>query len=189
MYWKMEGGAVIFQNFDINYIKMVLSGDDKKLQKSFFNLLELNHMQCDTDDMIRSLSVKADDFTGTSARLHDVSSLLLRRRQLMEEQKKEIQCEMWRLMEEEETVRRIWACYRGLEGEEFQIVRALYAERQLYSAVERESGMSHGTFEKKRAAAIRKIQSLYHSELDNLAIITKKYKTDHQNSQKKVRAV
>ena len=109
MYWKMEGGAVIFQNFDINYIKMVLSGYDKKLQEIEERLLELNHMQCDTDDMIRSLSVKADDFTGTSARLHDVSSLLLRRRQLMEEQKKEIQCEMWRLMEEEETVRRIWA--------------------------------------------------------------------------------
>ena len=99
-----KGGAVIFQNFDINYIKTVLSGYDKKLQEIEERLLELNHMQCDTDDMIRSLSVKADDFTGTSVRMHDVSSLLLRRRQLMEEQKKEIQCEMWRLMEEEETI-------------------------------------------------------------------------------------
>lgn len=146
-------------------------------------------MQCNTDEMIRSLSVKADDFTGTSVKMHDVSSLLLRHRELMEEQKKEIRCEMWRLMEEEETVRRIWACYRGLEGEEFQIIRALYAERQLYAAVERESGMSHGTFEKKRAAAIRKIQSLYYSELDNLEIITKKYKTDDKNPRKKVKAV
>ena len=48
MYWKMEGGAVIFQNFDINYIKMVLSGYDKKLQEIEERLLELNHMQCDT---------------------------------------------------------------------------------------------------------------------------------------------
>lgn len=168
----------MYQDFDADYIKKVLSGYEEKLREIEDRLLELNRMQCDTEDMIRSLSVKADDFTGTAERMHDVSSLLIRHKQMMEEQRKEIQCEMWRLMEEEETIRRIWACYRALDGEEFQIVRALYAERQLYAVVERASGMSHGTFEKKRAQALRKIQTLYHSELDNMAIITRKFTQD-----------
>lgn len=164
----------IYQNFDTGYVKKVLSGYEGKLEEIEQRILELCRMQNDTDELIRSLSVQAGDLTGNNPKMKDVSSLILRHKRLTEERKKEIQCEMWRLMEEEETIKRIWACYRALDGEEFWIIRALYVEKQLYAAVEKQSGMSHGKFEKKRSDAMKKIQKLYNSSMDNVSIIAHK---------------
>lgn len=164
----------IYQNFDARYVKKVLAGYEKRLMEIERRMEELYRMQNDTDELIRSLSVQMDDFSGNNPKLKDVSSLLLRHKHLTEERQKEIQCEMWRLMEEEETIKRIWACYRALEGEEFWIIRELYAQDQLYAAVEKQSGMSHGKFEKKRSDAMKRIQKLYNSSLDNVSIIARK---------------
>lgn len=142
----------------------------KRLTEINDRILELYHLGSDTESIIASLSFK-NGLEEMQERQRDISSLLLRHKAIMAEQEKEISMEMWRLAEEEETLKRIWICYRALDTLHFRIVRRLYVEKSLYAAVEKEFCMSHGKFEKERAAAIRRIMELYCSDMDNLQIL------------------
>ena len=160
----------IYSTITLNFIKKALGCYRQRLAEINERIVELYRLGSDTDSIIESLTFRhgPDD----AVRQKDLSSLLLRHKSMVEEQEQEIRMEMWRLAEEEETLKRVWICFRALDAMQFKIIQKLYVEKELYASVERESGMSHGKFEKERTAAMTRILELYHSDLDNLQILT-----------------
>lgn len=166
----MKGGNLIFSTISVDYVKQVLGEYRQRLADINERILELYRLGSDTEGIIESLTFK-NSLDEAKQRQKDISSLLLRHHAMIAEQEKEISMEMWRLAEEEETLKRIWVCYRALDTVQFRLIRRLYVEKNLYAAVEQEFHMSHGKFEKERAAAMRRIMELYYSDMDNLQIL------------------
>ncbi|HBA63831.1 MAG TPA: hypothetical protein DCZ20_08245 [Lachnospiraceae bacterium] len=164
---SQKGGGNIYNTISVTYVKKALGDYKGRLADIHERIQELYRLGNDSEGMIASLTFRKEP----EEKQRDLSSLLLRHRAMMAEQEQEIRMEMWRLAEEEETLRRIWVCYRALNELHFKIIRRLYVEKELYASVERECGMSHGKFEKERSAAMKRIVELYHSDLDNLEIL------------------
>lgn len=128
----------------------------------------------DTDTTILSLSLGSNQLgeTSRSNNKSDLSDLLIRQEHLIRERATNVRAELWRLLEWQESIERIWLCYRSLDSKAFWIITELYVYKKLYSTVENESNMSHGSFEKMRSIAIKEICKLYKSDFSNFSIIT-----------------
>ena len=99
----------------------------------------------------------------------------------------EIRKIMWELVEEEDSISRLWACFYALNDPFYSILNALYVENQLYQAVENNFDMSHKTFEKYRQRGIELLLLFYNSD-ESIAKLMRSYskeKTDKRQGRGK----
>lgn len=157
-----------------DYIKRVLQTHQERRGEIHKRLMAIYDELQDTDSLLRSVSIKKIEWDrighqqgGTS----DLTDIMLRHQQVARENGIELRQEMIRLTEEEELNNRIWVCFNSISGKGHDYLKYLYVKGYPYKAVEQESGVSHKTFEKTRQDAIKQIQRLCESDLNNIEII------------------
>jgi len=161
-------------NIDEDYIKKVLSKYHEKIRGIHNRLLELyNHLDV-ADELIKEVAYKSinyDCIGGSSGDKTDLTNVMIKHENLAMNRSKDVRAEMWRLIEEEETLDRVWRCYNAITGPGFDYITKLYVEGRSYKETEKESGTSHKTFEKSRSRAMKDILKLYNSQYTNSEII------------------
>ena len=170
---------------DDKYVKKVLCERNKRRMEIHKRIMELYGEMQDSDDMIRSMAaskISYDWERRKGAVKKDLGDWLFLHKQLIKNQNREIEVELWNLTQEEERMNRIWVCFRTLEVKEQEFLQKLYVEGHAYKDVERESGLSHKSFETIRAKGVKRIIQLYESEMSNQEIIEQSGQA-HFNSQ------
>ena len=155
-------------------VKYALEHGVEELKLIHKRILELYIELGDTEAMIRSTSMKSSKYgfvSGGGAKW-DLSDLLQKHEVLQKQREIEIKEQIWRLTDEEAMINRIRTCYQTLRGEEYNFLQKLYVQKKPYKSVEKDSGVSHRTFEKIRKTAMRKVISLFESNYSNQEIIT-----------------
>lgn len=163
----------IYKEISDSFIKAVLRNHKQRLLEIHKRILELYEEMQDTDSMIRSMSTssKLGKIGGGKTSSQDLGDFLIRHHKMLKQQNEELRAELWRLSEEEETINRVWICFRALEGKEQEYLQLLYVEGRTYKETEMESGVSHKTFETIRGNGIKRIRKLYESSWSNREIV------------------
>ena len=78
---------------------------------------------------------------------------------------------IYQLMQEEESLKRVWICYQGLPYRQRAVLKALYVEHKPWKVVRAELRMSHSTLSNNRSSAIQNIRQLYDSEFTDMQIM------------------
>lgn len=161
-----------------DYIKRVLRDHQKLITAIHDRLLELYSEMDDSDGMIRAATFGSSRLNiggGHSSEKSDLTDIMLRHFKLLKAQSQEIRTEMWRLIEEQETINRIWICYKAIDGEARQLLTDLYVKERPYKDVQFEAlknkGISRTSFERMRKEGIAEIERLYYSDITNVDII------------------
>lgn len=160
------------------YIKTVLRDRQGLLTAIHDRLLELYHEMDNSDEAIKSAtfgSVHENIGGGRSSDQKDLTDIMLRHFQLLKAQSIEIRHEMNRLVEEQETINRIWCCYTALNINEKEILTELYVKDLPYKEVEcdaKKRGVSSTTLERRRKTGLQELRKLYNSDMTNVDIIS-----------------
>ena len=96
---------------------------------------------------------------------------MLKQKKIYQEQAQDLQSEIISILEEEESIHRIWVCFRALEDPGRKYLEEIYVFNNLYRYVEQTSGVSHRKFEETRSQAMKELIRLYQSDLSNKEII------------------
>lgn len=161
-----------------DYIKTVLSKHQDLLAAIHERILELYQEMEDSDEVIKSATFGGAHENiggGRSSDKKELTDIMLRHFALLKAQSQEIRLEMTRLVEEEETINRIWCCFRVLDKDIKQILTELYVRGRPYKEVEYEAqkhDISRTTFERLRKSGFEEIKKLYASSMSNIDIIT-----------------
>lgn len=163
----------IFKDITSDFVKMVLRTHKERLFQIHKRILELYEEMQDTDSMIRSMSTssKLGKIGGGKTSSQDLGDLLIRHHKLLKQKSEELRAELFKLSEEEETINRVWICFRALTGQEQAYLQSLYVEGKTYKEAELESRVSHRTFEITRKNGIKRILKMYQSSLNNQEIL------------------
>ncbi len=164
------------QKIDENRIKEVLGSHRELLQELRKRILMLQDEIMDTDSILKAVSMKKLNLHsggggGQGGQHQDMLDAMIKHQQMERRYAIELSNEIYRLVEEEESINRIMVCFRALRGKEYTYIRRLYVEKEPYKAVEQESGVSHSRFESIRTDGLKQIQSLYESRLSNVSIM------------------
>ncbi len=158
-------------------IKKILGNRDPRLKEIHERILAIHDELADTDSLIESASMKTmewDKEGGIKGGIKkDLVDVMLRHQKLAREREIDLRGELYQLAEEEETITRIWVCFRALRGREYRFLEQLYVKGIPYKAAEMESGVSHKTFERYRRRGLKKILDMYRSEFRNLEIVNR----------------
>ena len=169
-------------------IKNALAGDFAELEEIHKRILILHEELSNTVSMIQSAAMKSPRYGnvggGAGTQKNDLTEIMIRHERLQRQREIEIREEIFRLTEEEEVINRIRVCYQALRGKEYGFLRELYVRGHPYKVVEKNSGVSHGTFERIRKSGIRKIQQMYASNFSNQEIIAKSSERHKRKSKK-----
>lgn len=154
-------------------VKRALKNEFKELEEIHNRILALYDELMNAKSLIQSIVLKSPQLgnVGEGGFQRDLTEIMLKHERLTRQREIEIREELRSLTEEEETVNRIKVCFEELRGKEYSYLYELYVKCNPYKAVERESGVSHRTFEKIRQSGIRKIIQLYESSYCNQDII------------------
>lgn len=177
----------IYTEISDNFIKTVLRTYKQRLEEIHKRILELYEEMQDTDSMIRSMSIssKPGKIGGGKTNSQDLGDFLIRHHKMLKQKNEELRAELWRLSEEEETMNRVWICFRALEGKEQKYLQHMYVEGRTYKETELESGLSHKRFETIRGSGIKRIHELYQSKWTNQNIVGMQKKTMPTKKEKK----
>lgn len=157
-------------------VKKALTNGFEALGEIHNRIIDLHKELTDTESIIRSVALKQiryGDMGGSGNLKKDLTEAMLKHERLTRQREIEIREAIWRLTEEEEKINRIRVCYQSLRGKEYTYLHDLYVCGKPYKAVERESGVSHRTFELTRKSGLKKILQLYESDFSNRDIIAK----------------
>ena len=161
-----------------DYIKIVLRDRLGLLDAIHKRLLELYQEMDDSESAIKSAtfgSAHENIGGGRSSDKKDLTDIMLRHLQLLRAQSLEIRMEMNHLVEEQETINRIWCCYSALDKNEKEILTELYVKDHPYKEVEydaKKRGVSSTTLERRRKAGLQELRKLYNSGITNVDIIS-----------------
>lgn len=176
------------------YIKRVLKDRQGLLAAIHDRLLELYQEMDNSDGAIKSAtfgSAHENIGGGRSSDKKDLTDIMLRHFQLLRAQSMEIRVEMNQLVEEQETINRIWCCYSALNIDDKRILSDLYVKDLPYKEVEcnaKKRGVSSTTLERRRKNGLQELKKLYNSSLSNVDIVSRtQYKA--AEAKKKSRAV
>lgn len=174
------------------YIKKVLSEHQKLLTAIHDRLLELYFEMEDSDGMIKSATfggVGQNIGGGRSSEKKDLTDIMMRHFSLLRAQSQEIRMEMMRLVEEQETINRIWCCFEALDKEERELLTELYVKGRPYKDVQYEAqknrDISRTTFERIRKCGIEEIRRMYDSSVSNVDIISNSIRKEREEKKKK----
>lgn len=161
-----------------DYIKIVLRDRLGLLDAIHKRLLELYQEMDNSESAIKSAtfgSAHENIGGGRSSDKKDLTDIMLRHLQLLRAQSLEIRMEMNHLVEEQETINRIWCCYSALDKNEKEILTELYVKDHPYKEVEydaKKRGVSSTTLERRRKAGLQELRKLYNSGITNVDIIS-----------------
>lgn len=164
----------IFKEIDEDYIKKALPKYHERILAVHNRMIELyDHLDI-ADELIKEVAYKSINYDriGVGSGVNsDLTNVMIKHENLAKDRSKDVRAEMWRLIEEEETLDRIWCSYKAISGDGFDYITKLYVEGKPYKETEKESRTSHKTFEKRRSRAMKDIMTLYNSHYNNSEII------------------
>lgn len=166
----------IFKHIDEKYIKKVLPKYRDLIRGIHHRMIELYEHMDVADELIKEVAYKSityDRIGGSSGDKADLTNVMVKHETLARNRSKDVRTEMWRLTEEEETIDRIWCCYKAINGDGFDYITQLYVDGKPYKEVEKNSGTSHKTFEKTRSQAMKDMLTLYNSRFTNGEIVAR----------------
>ena len=157
----------------VSYVKHVLGHKKEMISDGCKRMKELYEEINRTDCSIREAAYTKvlNDIPQTSSHSKDLSDILLKQKKIYQEQAQDLQSEIISILEEEESIHRIWVCFRALEDPGRKYLEEIYVFNNLYRYVEQTSGVSHRKFEETRSQAMKELIRLYQSDLSNKEII------------------
>lgn len=120
-----------------------------------------------TDKFIYEMSIASpaiNDMPKQKGAVRDLHSVFTKHNANLEERRKEAMQGILRLTDEEEALNRVWACYKALDSEEFDVLTRLYVKRQPWKAVVKDKKISNGTLSRIQKRAINKLLDMYYSD-------------------------
>ena len=138
------------------------------------------------DDILESVAYPSTGISGRPSGKgghKDLGDVLVRYNRQLCNRNEEIRKIMWELVEEEDSISRVWACFYALNDPYYSILYALYVENQLYQTVEDSFDVSHKTFEKYRQRGMELLLRLYNSG-ESIAKLMRRHGTENSSSKK-----
>lgn len=148
-------------------VKDILRHRERKIQVIHDKMISLYRDLEDPEELLASIrlpSMKYSGMPGGTKNRKDLGDQLFQYHNRVWKWNEEIRKMMYVLVQEEDRITRVWACYHALEDPYYSILRKLYVEGQLYQAVEKEVAMSHRIFEENRQNAVVQVIQFYKSE-------------------------
>lgn len=107
----------------VSYVKHVLGHKKEMISDGRKRMKELYEEINSTDFSIREAAYTKvlNDIPQTSSHSKDLSDILLKQKKIYQEQAQDLQSEIISILEEEESIHRIWVCFRALEDPEGNI--------------------------------------------------------------------
>lgn len=174
---------------DNDRVKSILKQYKELIKRIHARILEIKEEMAETNEqLIEMASYPKIDLSreGGGSGQSDLVKTLLRYEALVREKETDLITEMQELLNEAESVNRLYLCYQAMKGSEsFSILERLYIKKEPYKTVEMESGLSHKAFEVRRQTAIRTVKQLYESDLNNAEIIRTRSMHKRKQSGKK----
>lgn len=175
------------RNLSETEIKEILRHREQKITNIHKKMISLYHELEDTEEVLESAALPSAELQGMPGGKgghKDLGDVLLRYNRQIYDRNEEIREIMWELVEEEDSISRVWACFHALGEPYYDILHELYVENQLYQVVEHEFPGSHKTFERYRQQGIEQLLQLYHSG-DSIAELMRRQVTEQKISRKK----
>lgn len=178
------------RSLDEAAVKDILQNREKKIDNIHRKMISLYQELERNDEVLETVAYPKTELSGMSGgkRNHkDLGDVLLQYNRQICNRNEEIRKIMWELVEEEDSISRLWACFYALNDPFYSILNALYVENQLYQAVENNFDMSHKTFEKYRQRGIELLLLFYNSD-ESIAKLMRSYskeKTDKRQGRGK----
>ena len=170
-----------------NEIKNVLKNRNQIISTIHTRIEYLNRDIYHTSDIIEAVSLRSkalSDMPRGGGGHKDLFAEYEKYHNLLDKRCAEYTVGIHQLILQEERVERLWICFSALDADAYNILYRLYVENELYQTVERESGLTHPIFEKKRKRAMQDIMRLYNSELENGHIFELSLETSDVTQQK-----
>lgn len=148
-------------------VQEILKYRDNYLNLIHENMFTIQKEIQNTDDIIMSVSLPTYHEVGVQAGTGIYTGLEIvyeEYREILTKRKEEYVDMFFHLIEEEMSIERVWMCFLALREPYFTILNELYVKKQLYSATEKVSGLSHPVFERKRKEGIERIMRYYNSD-------------------------
>lgn len=171
-------------------VKDILQNREKKIENIHKKMLSLYQELGRNDEVLETVAYPKSELKGMpggKGNHKDLGDVLLQYNHQICNQNEEIRKIMWELVEEEDSISRLWACFYALNDPYYSILSALYVENQLYQTVENSFEMSHKTFEKYRRRGIELLLLFYNSDesIAKLMRSCSKEKTDRRQGKGK----
>lgn len=167
-------------------IKEILRNREKKIESIHKKMFSLYREMEHTDEIIESVAFPSTNYSGLPGGKgghKDLGDVLLKYNRQLYNRNEEIRRIMWELVEEEDSISRLWACFYALGDPYYSILNALYVENQLYQTVEANFDVSHKTFEKYRQKGIELLLRFYESD-ESITRLMRRYGTEKDNNTK-----
>lgn len=171
-------------------VKDILQNREKKIENIHKKMLSLYQELGRNDEVLETVAYPKSELKGMpggKGNHKDLGDVLFQYNHQLCNRNEEIRKIMWELVEEEDSISRLWACFYALNDPFYSILNALYVENQLYQAVENNFDMSHKTFEKYRQRGIELLLLFYNSDesIAKLMRSCSKEKTDRRQGKRK----
>lgn len=167
-------------------VKDILQNREKKIENIHKKMLSLYQELEKNDDILESVVYPSTGISGLPSGKgghKDLGDVLVRYNRQLCNRNEEIRKIMWELVEEEDSISRVWACFYALNDPYYSILYALYVENQLYQTVEDSFDVSHKTFEKYRQRGMELLLRLYNSG-ESIAKLMRRHGTENSSSKK-----
>lgn len=151
-------------------IKTILEQREDMISTIHARIEYLQKDMSQTSDIIEAVSLRSkalSDMPKGGSGHKDLFTEYEKYHSLLDKRYHEYAVGIHQLILQEERIERVWLCFSALDSDAFNILHKLYVERELYQTVEKESGLTHPIFEKKRKRAIQDIIRLYYSYMTN----------------------
>lgn len=175
------------RSLDEAAVKDILQNREKKIDNIHRKMISLYQELERNDEVLETVAYPKTELSGMSGgkgNNKDLGDVLLQYNRQICNRNEEIRKIMWELVEEEDSISRLWACFYALNDPFYSILNALYVENQLYQAVENNFDMSHKTFEKYRQRGIELLLLFYNSD-ESIAKLMRSYRERTNERQKK----
>ena len=178
------------RSLDEAAVKDILQNREKKIDNIHRKMISLYQELERNDEVLETVAYPKTELSGMSGGKgthKDLGDVLLQYNRQICNRNEEIRKIMWELVEEEDSISRLWACFYALNDPFYSILNALYVENQLYQAIENNFDMSHKTFEKYRQRGIELLLLFYNSD-ESIAKLMRSYskeKTDKRQGRGK----
>lgn len=178
------------RSLDEAAVKDILQNREKKIDNIHRKMISLYQELERNDEVLETVAYPKTELSGMSGgkgNHKDLGDVLLQYNRQICNRNEEIRKIMWELVEEEDSISRLWACFYALNDPFYSILNALYVENQLYQVVENNFDMSHKTFEKYRQRGIELLLLFYNSD-ESIAKLMRSYskeKTDKRQGRGK----
>ena len=159
---------------DEQQVKEILRMREEKLNTIHDKIYQIKKDMLNTDSVIEMVSLGSKMITelpSGGGSNEGLERTYMRYQQKLEEQNKEYQIIITKLMIKEDCINRVWSAFLALNEPEYGIVDRLYVHGEKYNMTQLESGFSLQVFEKYRKRAIDNILALYNSDLNEVDFI------------------